>query len=116
MRTRVVQITMFLSAGVLLTALALRSQAPASVIWEYGSVRSSMQGGTQEDVPFSDADICLPAPEGCRAQHVRARGDESDALLKATNMMGAQGWEITGVADAPGARTIYFRRLKSGTR
>jgi|HubBroStandDraft_5_1064220.scaffolds.fasta_scaffold1716876_1 hypothetical protein len=116
MRTRAVQITMFLSAGVLLTALTLRSQAPASVVWEYGSVKSSLGGGTEEDVPYSDADICLPAPEGCHTQHIRAKGAESDALLKAANIMGAQGWEITAVGDAPGSRTIYFRRLKSGSR
>jgi hypothetical protein len=117
MRTRVVQITMFLSAGVLLTALALRSQAPSSVVWEYGSVKSSMGGGTENDVPYSDADICLPAPEGCHPQHVRAKGAESNGLMKAANMLGAQGWEITAVvADQPGSHTIYFRRLKSDSR
>jgi hypothetical protein len=98
-----------LAAGILMTAMVVRSQTPAVAVgpvWEYVTVTTSPPNGGAG----GRAAICYSTPSGCRA-------DVADNLMMAAAKLGEKGWELTSVTDVSGgirdARVMDFKRLRS---
>ena len=116
--TRVVQIGLVLTAGVVLVSSGLKSQAPARAAaqnWEYVTVVRSTTFIGDQYKSGTRADVCFSHSDGCREESVTATKDRQDssninpdAVMKASGDLGAQGWELVSVSDGK----LYFRRPK----
>src|SRR5579864_8845030 len=89
-------------AGVFIIATVLKSQAPAATVWEYSSITSDgivmLEQHAGQSQPTSRAYVCHGNTQGCRSEEVISTSDDnnkSDAMMKAANTLGSQGWELT---------------------
>lgn len=116
--TRVVQIGLVLTAGVVLVSSGLKSQAPARAAaqtWEYVTISRNPTFASDRYRNGTRADVCYSNSEGCREESVTAMKDNQDssnlnpdAVMKAASDLGAQGWELVSVSEGK----LYFRRPK----
>jgi hypothetical protein len=124
---RIIPIGVILTAALLFAATRGKSQAQAAQIWEYSSVMGSpgfasvTSTGAFSKTYTSSATICYADAQGCQYEQVtQSAADENqriDAIMKATAILGAQGWELTTTSEVATddlrERVLYFRRPKT---
>ena len=124
---RIIPIGIIVTATLLFIATRGKSQAPSAQVWEYSSVTGSpgfasvTSTGAFSKTYTSSATICYADAQGCQYELItQSRTDANqdiDAIMKATAMLGAQGWELTTTSEAATddlrERVLYFRRLKT---
>jgi hypothetical protein len=111
---KMLQFAAIAAAGILLTATALRPQAPGGGPgWQYCSVQADSA------IHPGQATICYASVSGCRNEDgsgatPRSRGG-IDAGMTAAAKLGSQGWELIAATEnsQTGERTMYFKRLKA---
>lgn len=115
---RTLQVGLVLAAGVVLVSSGLKSQAPARAAaqtWEYVMVAPSPGIYGDKYKTGTRASVCFASADGCREESVTATKDNQDsssinpdAVMKASNDLGAQGWELVSASQ----EKLYFRRPK----